>query len=58
MIRIADKPVIPSKPWEKLPGSNNTVVAPPAPGAPGKLANRHECPKCVSCMPIFWRAGG
>ena len=55
VIRIADRPVMPSKPWEKLPGSNNTVVAAsePSPDWPGKLARRHECPKCVSCIPIF-----
>ena len=28
-----------------------------SPGGPVKLARRHECPKCVSCIPIFWRAG-
>jgi hypothetical protein len=58
VIRIADRPVMPSKPWEKVPGSNNTVVSlSPSRSPSRKLANRHEWPKCVSCMPILWRRG-
>ncbi len=55
MIRIADKPVMPSKPCENVPGSNKTVVSEPE--SLVKLASRHEWPKCVNCMPILWRAG-
>ena len=52
MIRIADSPVMPSKPWEKFPGSNKTVVD--SPESLPKFASRHEWPKCVNSMPILW----
>lgn len=59
MIRIAASPVMPSKPCEKLPGSNNTAVSEPESAELfAKLAIRHECPKCVNCMPILWPVQG
>src|ERR1700682_3139107 len=46
---------MPSNPWEKLPGSNSTVVSPP--DLLLKPARRHEWPKCVNCMFIFCAQG-
>lgn len=51
MIRIADRPVMPSNPWENVPGSNKTVVSDAEPSE--KLASRHEWPKWVNCMAIL-----
>src|SRR5690242_15848015 len=48
---MAVRPVMPSKPCENVPGSNRMVVS-------GKLARRHECPKCVSSMPTIVLPGG
>src|ERR1700722_9223214 len=48
---MADRPVMPSKPCEKFPGSNSSVVWP-------KSASRQEWPKCVSCMSTIVRSGG
>src|SRR5271170_4783796 len=42
---------MPSKPWEKFPGSNSTVVWP-------KSASTQEWPKCVSCMSTIVRSWG
>src|SRR3954452_164980 len=47
---------MPSKPCEKLPGSNKTVVD--SPESPLKFASRHEWPKCVNSMSILWRRRG
>src|SRR5215218_533333 len=46
---------MPSKPWENVPGSNRIVVS--FAESSRKFASRHECPKCVNCMPILWRSG-
>lgn len=56
MIRMADRPVMPSNPCEKLPGSNRIVVSEPDPSA--NPARRQEWPKCVSCMAILLRQAG
>src|SRR5271166_3988049 len=48
---MADRPVMPSKPCEKFPGSNNRVVWP-------KSASTQEWPKCVSCMSTIVRSWG
>src|ERR1700752_2451705 len=42
---------MPSKPCEKLPGSNSSVVW-------SKSASTHEWPKCVSCMSTIVRSWG
>ena len=42
---------MPSKPCEKVPGSNSTVVWP-------KSASTQEWPKCVSCMSTIVRSRG
>src|ERR1700761_7979038 len=42
---------MPSKPCEKFPGSNSTVVWP-------KSARTQEWPKCVSCMSTIVRSWG
>src|ERR1700744_6645040 len=42
---------MPSKPCEKFPGSNRTVVWP-------KSARTQEWPKCVSCMSTIVRSWG
>ena len=49
--KMAESPVTPSNPWEKVPGSNSTVVS-ESPSR--KLASRQEWPKCVSCMAPLW----
>src|SRR6478736_5371878 len=54
VMRIASSPVMPSKPCEKFPGSNSTVVEV---DSPTNSARRHECPKCVNCMPILCAQG-
>jgi hypothetical protein len=51
VIRMADRPVMPSNPWEKVPGSNRIVVS--FAESSRKLASRHEWPKCVNCIPIL-----
>lgn len=53
MIRIAERPVMPSNPCEKTPGSKRTVVSEPESFV--NFASRHEWPKCVNSIPILWR---
>src|SRR5690348_8813187 len=53
---MADSPVMPSNPCEKVPGSNRIVVSPAE--SSSNCASRHEWPKCVSCIPILCGAGG
>src|SRR5271166_5770853 len=43
VIRTADRPVIPSNPCAKVPGSKRTLVW-------SNSASRQEWPKCVNCM--------
>lgn len=48
---MADRPVMPSNPWENVPGSNRIVVS--FAESSRKLASKHEWPKCVNCIPIL-----